>query len=210
MAAIGAGVSALLSVEGRAALRTAWLALFASAALAATAGWATHAYRAAEDQSLATTRKLLSQAEARLSGAQRERAGIDKWLASHRALADRGVLGTENRLGLVEHLRRLKPALRLATLDFDLEPQRDVSVAGLTTPTLSLLASRLTLTLRAPHEGHALAFLTAATAAPQGLLLAQSCSFRQTPDAPPAPTVEATCTVEWLTVRPREAGRHAP
>lgn len=202
-------MSPLFSTEGLATLRTAWLGLLASLAVALAAGGATLAYRHAEAQGLANARRLLSHAEARLGRAQRDRDGLADGLAAHRALATRGLLDGEDRLSLAGYLRTLQATHRVTALEFDIDPQRPLSVAGLPSESLALFASPLRLTVRALHEGHALAFVEAASAWPRGVLAVTACSLRRLPDAPPGQAVEAACAFEWLTAQPRARAGHA-
>jgi len=203
-------VSVFLSREGLRSLRLAWATLLASATLAAAMTWATGAMHATEAMQLEHSRLLLSQAETRLERMQRDRDGLPDWLAVHRRLAQRGVLDGEDRLALAERLRRLQSSHRVASLEFDLEPQRELSLALGSAPSLALLASRLKITLRAMHEQHALSFFEAASATSRGALPPLSCSLRRSPHAPPGQATEATCTFEWLTVRPRDGQSRAP
>lgn len=203
-------MSVLLSREGLRSLRLAWVTLLTSVTLAAAMAWATGALQATEALQLEHARNLLSQAAARLERTQQDRDGLPDWLAVHRDLAQRGVLDAEDRLALAERLRRLQSSHPVASLEFDLEPQRELSLHHASAPSLALLASRLKVTLRSGHEQHALSFLEAARATSRGALPPLSCSLRRLPHALPGQATEATCTFEWLTVRPRDAQSRAP
>lgn len=203
-------MSILLSRDGLRSLRLAWVALLTSATLAAAMAWGTRSLHATEALQLEHSRILLSQAAIRLERTQRDRDHLPDWLAVHRYLAQRGVLNAEDRLALAEHLRRLQSSHRVASLEFDLEPQRELSLSPTPAPSLALFASRLKVTLLANHEQQALSFLEAASATSRGALPALSCSLRRLPHALPGQTTGATCTFEWLTVRPRDAQSRAP
>lgn len=197
----------IFSSEGFRSLRFAWATLLVSAAVAGGIGWGTHVYSQSEERSLANSRQQLSQAESRLALARRERDDLSTSAETYRQLAGRGALRPEGRLELIERLLALKATHRLTKLDYDVEPQRKVTVAGISSEAVELAASDVRLTLQALHEADALAFLRELSRPPSGFMTATDCNLKAIDGQSGSARIEATCRLEWLSVRDKRGAR---
>ena len=200
-------MSTLFSKEGFQSLRFAWLTLLVGGAVAGGIAWGTYVYNKSEEKSLAGSRQQLSQAETRLALARRERDDLASSSATYRQLSDRGALRPESRLELIERLSTLKATHKLVKLDYDVEPQRKVTFAGLPAEAIDLNASRLRLTLQALHEADALAFLRDLARPPSGFLPASDCNLKVLEGSGAGARVEATCNFEWVSVTSKRGAR---
>ena len=200
-------MNVIFSKEGLQSLRFAWLTLLVGAAVAGALAWGAYAYNQAEAKSLTGSRQQLSQAEARLALARRERDDLASSAETYRQLAARGALRPESRLELVERLAALKATHRLAKLEYDVEPQRKVTVAGIPAEAVELSASRLRVTLQALHEADALAFLRDFARPPSGFLPGSDCNLRALDAQATGARIEATCNFEWISVKDKRGGR---
>jgi hypothetical protein len=124
-------------------------------------------------------------------------------------LVDRGMLQGERRLDLVELVNTLRARHQLAALDYDIAPQRPLTLAGgRGFGSIDVLASRVKLRARALHEGDVLAFIDDLTSTPQGFYPVDRCVMRRV-EAPAdtiQPRVEGECTLEWITLREKRRG----
>lgn len=200
-------MSALFSKEGFQSLRFAWLTLLLGSAVAGGIAWGTHVYNQSEEKSLAGSSRQLSQAEARLALARRERNDLASSSATYRQLSDRGALRPESRLELIERLSALRTTHKLLKLEYDVEPQRKVTFAGIPSEAIDLNASRVRLTLQALHEADALAFLRDLARPPSGFLPASDCHLRALEGNASGARVEATCNFEWISVTDKRGAR---
>lgn len=197
----------LFSSEGVRSLRVAWVTLLVGAAVAGGVAWGTHVYSQSEERSLASSRQRLSQAESRLSLARRERDDLATSAETYRQLSARGALRAESRLELIERLLALKATHRLAKLDYDVEPQRRVTVAGVRAEAVELAASEVQITLQALHEADALAFLRDLARPPSGFMAATDCSLKALDGLAGSARVGANCRYEWLSIQEKGGGR---
>jgi hypothetical protein len=111
----------------------------------------------------------------------------------------------ERRLDLVEMVNGLRAKHRIFSVDYDMSPQRALTLAGSRSfPSVDIVASRVTLRMRALHEGDVLAFIQALTESSNGFHPVERCILKRI-DGPAAsalqPRVEAECALEWITMR---------
>ena len=194
----------IYSVEGRRSLRASWILLALSVALSAAFVAGSVWYLEREKRGGAAAAKRLAEANRRLEGVQRERESLEHSAEVFRQLQARGLMQPERRLEIVELMKALRNEHHLASVDYEIAPQRPLVLAGVTAyPAVELRASRVKLRLRALHEGDVLAFVEALGAAPQGFHPVDRCAMRRVEgraDDPLHPRVEAECTLEWITV----------
>ena len=120
-------------------------------------------------------------------------------------LVARGLMQPEQRLELVEMMNGLRARNGILALDYEIAPQRPLVVAGARHfPALDILSSRVSVKLRALHEGDVLAFIDELAASRQGFYPVDRCVMRRMEVANPdalQPRVEADCTLEWITMK---------
>jgi hypothetical protein len=202
-------MSQVFSAAGMSALRAPLVVV--ALAIAAGAGTiaAGHWYAAKEKRERADSGRRLQEARARVDGARRERDNLVQSAEVFRTLVDRGMLQGERRLDLVELVNTLRARHQLAALDYDIAPQRPLTLAGgRGFGSIDVLASRVKLRARALHEGDVLAFIDDLTSTPQGFYPVDRCVMRRV-EAPAdtiQPRVEGECTLEWITLREKRRG----
>jgi hypothetical protein len=191
--------------DGARRLRGAWLMLAACTltAIALIAG--TQQYLAKERRDAANGGRRLQEARARLDNIRREQENFAQSAETYRSLQARGVMQGERRLDLVELMNALRGRHQIASVDYEIAPQRPLALGGdRTFPGVDILSSRVRLRVRALHEGDLLDFIDALSAFPQGFHPVDRCNVRrlETPATEPLhPHVEAECTLEWITMK---------
>jgi hypothetical protein len=195
----------MFSAEGRRRLRGAWMLLGISAAITAVLIVGTHAYLDKEKRDASGSTKRLQEARARLDNIKRERDNLQESAEIYRALVARGLMQGERRLDLVELLNRLRAEHHLASVDYEISPQRPLPLSGSRSfPAVDIVSSRVTLKVRALHEGDVLGFVEALSQNRQGFHPVDRCLLRRIDAATgnvTQPRVEGECTLEWITMK---------
>jgi hypothetical protein len=200
----------VFSREGWRGLRASWL-LLAGAALAGSAiVYGSYWYGVKEKRDSASGQRLLTEARGRLDNARRERDNLNESADVFRTLVDRGLLQREQRLDLVELVNTLRARHQLYTLDYEIAPQRTLTLAGgRVFSSIDVLASRVSIKARALHEGDLLAFISDLTRSRQGFYPVDRCTLRRVEGSPGGLNahVEGDCTLEWITLKDKHANR---
>jgi hypothetical protein len=195
----------LFSREGRRKLRDSVLIFATCVALSAAVIAASHAFLQKEKRDARAAAVRLQEARARVDRVRRERDSLEQSADLFRALIARGLMQPERRLDLVELMNGLRARHGILALDYEIAPQRALALAGgRAFPAVDILASRVTLKLRALHEGDALAFIDSLGESRQGFYPVDRCVMRRLEVAAPdalQPRVEADCTLEWITMK---------
>jgi hypothetical protein len=196
------------SAAGWKALRGAWAVL--AVAILASVGivMASHWYREQQKRESVGFSGRLQAARARVEAARRERDSLRESSDVFRTLVERGLLQTERRLDLVELVNTLRERFQLFSLDYEIAPQRVLALSGgRTFAAVDVLSSRVKLKARALHEGDILGFMAALSESRQGFYPVDSCTMHrlEAPDDALKPHVEAECTLEWITLKEKNA-----
>jgi hypothetical protein len=202
-------VKQLFTPEGRRVLMPSWIMLAVSILAGAGIVAGSHLYLEKEKRDSAGSARRVQEARARLDGARRERDSLRESSAVFRTLVDRGLLQSERRLDLVELVNQLRARHQLYTLDYDIAPQRTLTLSGgRVFNAVDVLASRVKLRLRALHEGDVFAFVSALSQTPQGFYPVDQCLLRRidNPLDGLLPHIEADCTLEWITLKEKRRG----
>lgn len=203
----------VFSREGWQLLAGSWFVLALSIAAAGIIVAASHWYREREALENRGTAQRLEQARARVQAARRERDSLEESADVFHALVERGLLQPERRLDLVEMVNDLRTRHQLFTLDYDISPQRPLTLAGNRAfPSVDVLASRVRIRARALHEGDVLGFLDDISRSRQGFYTIDRCSMRRLETSGPdalVPRVEAECSFEWITLKEKR-GNNRP
>lgn len=201
----------ILSAEGMRSLRTAWLLFAVSTIAGAGIVWGSLWYYDKERADRATSEKRLQEARARLQGAQRERDSLQESADTFRTLVDRGLLQSERRLDLIELVNQLRVRYQLASLDYEVLPQRPLKLGdGRVFPAVDVLASRVKLKARGLHEGDIVGFVDSLSKAQRGFYPVDRCNLRRVESFVAGslqPRVEAECGLEWITLKEKRANR---
>lgn len=199
----------VFSPEGWRALAGSWVLLavsiLASAGIVVGSEW----YRERERRESVASAQRLQQARSRLDSARRERDSLQESADVFRTLVERGLLGNERRLDLVEMVNALRTRHQLFALDYEISPQRALTLpGGRNYPSVDVLASRVKIKVRALHEGDLLGFIDDISSSRQGFYTVDRCKMRRI-DVPAAdalaPRVEGECALEWITLRQKNA-----
>lgn len=206
-------MSIVFGKEGFKALRTSWVLLALAIAIAASIGFGSQWFVDRVQRDNVSSARKLQEARSRLDNARRERDNLRQSAEVFRTLVDRGLLGGERRLEMVERVGALRERFRLLSLDYEIAPQRPLAMAGgRTYPSVEVLSSRVKLRMRALHEGDLLGFLEGLTEATHGFFPVDRCAMRRIEQggSTAAPSdLEAECTLEWITLKEKRGPRPA-
>jgi hypothetical protein len=201
----------IFSAAGLRMLRTSWLLLGASIAASLFIVLGSHWILEREKRDNASSGLRVQEARARLEGARRERDSLQESSEVFRTLVERGLLQSERRLDLVELVNLLRTRHQLFALDYEIGAQRPLLLSGGRVFTsVDVLASRVKLKARALHEGDVLGFVEALSQSQQGFYPMDRCMLRRLDVATEdslQPRVEAECTLEWITLKEKNAKR---
>lgn len=204
-------MSVVFSKDGFRRLLPAWVILGAAAASAVAIAWGSHAYLQKEKRDGMVSKRELAEAQARVAAARRERDDLKASSTLFEGLVKRGILNEESRIDLVERLDRLKARHRLISLDYEIQPQRALPLAGgRAFNAIDILGSRVKIRAQALHEGDALAFLEDLAAPPRGFNPINRCTLRRLETgaiSAAAPRVEADCTLDWVSLKDKRGNR---
>ncbi len=190
-------------------LRNAVLAFLATLALALAAvsasGW--HLHRAHLEEAAALLER--DGARSRLAHAEMEKEEIRLYQPQFIELQRHGLVGVERRLDWVEAIRKIQEQRRLLPLTYEIDVQQPYRLeTTLPTADYALLGSRMSLHMDLLHELDLLNFLSDLRL--NGTFAVQECVIRRAAGAAPAPgvlapTLNADCTLNWLTLTPSAA-----
>ena len=203
-------MSQVFSGEGWRNLRGSWLMLAGAVALGSALVYGSYWYGEKEKRDSASGERLLREARSRLDNARRERDSLNQSADVFRTLVERGLLQREQRLDLVELVNALRSRHQLYTLEYDIAPQRTLPLAGgRVFSSIDVLASRVDIKARALHEGDLLGFIADLTQSRQGFYPVDRCTLRRIEGDPEGlkPRVEASCTLQWITLKDKHANR---
>ena len=160
---------------------------------------------------LAEATRLLARdaARSRLNHAEAEKQEIRLYQPQFLALRQKGLVGPERRLDWVEAIRQIHAQRRLLPLSYEIDVQQPYRLeTALPTGDYALLGSRMALHMDLLHELDLFNFLADLRQA--GTFAVQDCSIRRSASAGTgalAPTLNADCTLNWLTLTPVSAAR---
>ena len=149
----------------------------------------------------------LAQAQSKYTDADNQKNDIREYQASYLQLTERGFVGEEKRLDIVELMQTIQAKYRLLPMTYELFPQQIVP-ADPATPTgeLELRASKLVLRMNLLHEMDMLNLFTELRA--RGQFIPQSCAIKTSNvisvGSIPA-QLEAECSLQWVSMGRRPA-----
>lgn len=142
-------------------------------------------------------------------GVDEEKSIIAEYQPQYEQLVRDGVVGPEQRLDWVEALRESARVLKLPSLRYQLDTQKPYWSAGPVSATKSTAyTSVMTLNVGLLHEEDLVRLFAELERRAKGMFKVSSCSIMlvsdQIQDDPVAANMNAICTLDWLTVGPRE------
>ncbi|MEO8100943.1 MAG: hypothetical protein ABI790_00355 [Betaproteobacteria bacterium] len=212
------------------ALRFAGLVALAGLGVAVFLVSGSYLFWQSEKKSEGVSQRNLQELRNRLETLKREQADLRGSEETYKSLIARGAFAPEHRLDLIEALAELKKRHRLIGLEYEIAPQRALKFAtGTSFSAVGIMASRVHMKLQAYHDGDLVAFLDEFPRIQRGFFPIDKCTIKrvvsveqrapttldmaarvpQPVTAQPAqagqnaglaPSVEADCTLEWITL----------
>lgn len=220
----------LLTKEGVNNLKFAYLVLLAGVAVSIFVIGGSYLYWQSEKNNDQQSQRGLSDVQARLANARREREDLRNSEDTFQAITARGIFVPERRLDLIDAMRVLKTRHRLVSLSYELGNQRLLKLAGGTTISgVEARGSRIRLKASAVHDGDMMAFLDEFPRLQRGFFPIDQCVLKRnavieraaavaintdspgtatsTESAPVtlAATLEAECSLEWITLLDKQS-----
>ena len=204
-------MSTILSKSGLVSLRGPLVTFGALVAAGVAIAASSYFYLEFEKRDDRISEKRLAQAKSRLETARKEQEDMRTSAETFRILLDRGVLNEERRIDLIEMVDRLKAQYHIATLDYEVAPQRPVQLPGSRTfKAIEVLASRVKFRVQALHDGDLLGFIDELARDPRSFFNLERCLIARVESGaqgPLQPRVEAECSLEWITVRDKRVAK---
>jgi hypothetical protein len=212
-----------MTKEGFGALKFAYLTLVAGIGVAVFLVLGSYFYWQAEKRNGAQSMRTLGDVQARLANAKRERDDLRNSEATYTALIAHGVFIPEQRLDFVDALDQLKRRHSLVSLEYELAPQRSLTLAGGTNlAAIDALGTRIKIRAKALHDRDMFAFLDEFSRMQRGLFQTDKCQIQRSQasltaaNAPDRSTgneqpvkliagIEASCSMEWITLADKRA-----
>jgi hypothetical protein len=231
--------------EGFRALRFIYGVTVAGLAVAVFLALGSYWYWQSETTSDLQSQRSLRDLQGRVSGLRREREDLRNSDTTYMMMVSRGTFAAEQRLDLVEAFDALRVRHKLASLEYEVAPQRVLRMAGgQSFPAVEVLGSRIKLKFRAYHDGDLMAFLDEFPRMQRGFFPLERCAIKRTldpargavvgpqnsrgggkpgasaaesedvPSREAAPTLEAECIADWVTLmdkaKPHQAKNEQP
>jgi hypothetical protein len=215
--------------EGFGALKFAYLTLVAGIGVAVFLVLGSYFYWQAEKRNDQQSMRTLGDVQARLANAKRERDDLRNSEDTYTALIAHGVFVPEQRLDFVDALDQLKRRHSLLSLEYELSPQRSLTLAGgMNLAAIDALGTRIKIRAKAVHDRDMFAFLDEFSRLQRGIFQTDKCHIQRSqaslvaakaPAAPDAPErasgvdtpaklvagIEASCSMEWITLADKRA-----
>jgi hypothetical protein len=151
--------------------------------------------------------RQLIQAKRRYSEARRDSALYQRYLESYIAYTNKGIIGQEQRLDWIEKLQEISRNMKLASLKYEISPQKPVDIAGMhLRGNISVNASAMHLIVGLVHEGDSVRLFRALRNSANGFFSLQECEMvsRITDQhlhyRPNVANVNLDCKLNWYTI----------
>jgi hypothetical protein len=177
-------------------------------------------YWQSEKKANVSSQRVVQEQRNRLEAIKRERDDLQGSEDTYKSLIARGAFAPEQRLDLIEALSELRKRHRLMGFEYDIYPQRALKFGtGANYPAVNVMASRVRMKIQAYHDRDLLAFLDEFPRIKRGFFPIDKCAIRRiagaekTEDgdivapanragaAGPTASIEADCTMEWITLK---------
>jgi hypothetical protein len=147
-----------------------------------------------------------AEAQKRVSQRAEEERQINQDLVYYRKMVERGMVGTEDRLDLIDLIARIKNTNKLFDIRYNIEPQKPLDYAGISPAgPLDFVASRVKLNMLLLHEGDLLRFLDDLEAAGRSYVV-RRCAIERVDRAAASsqavvPRLESECQVDLIALK---------
>lgn len=169
----------------------------------AAALWFSEHYLNAARQAKSAAQKQRSAAQERVAKAAEEEREIRSHLVYFQRMTDAGMIGTKNRLDLIEKISAIKSQRKLFEIKYNIEAQKPVDYPGVSpTGAMDFVTSRMQLDMMLLHEGDLLNFLKDLQQAGQSLVSVRHCKLsrldRGGTGGGLSPGVQAQCVIDLI------------
>ena len=149
-------------------------------------------------------------AEERVSKVSVEEREIRENLVHYQKLVERGMIGPERRLDLIDAITRIKTARRLYEIRYQIDAQGPLDYPGVNAKgSNAFMVSRMNLNMQLLHEEDLVNFLADLNAVGKSYVSVRSCSVTRNPPGQPSrtltPRLRAACVVDLITLRETKA-----
>ncbi len=138
-----------------------------------------------------------------ITGMLNDIALINKYQGRFRVLSNSGFLDNENRLSWIEQLESTAIRLQLPNLQYQIDPQKNVSGGQLMIPSnITLYQSTLRFESSLLHEGDLATLISELTSLSSGLPVLEGCKLSRingSIDASLSPNFNSSCEISWYT-----------
>ncbi|WP_295992110.1 hypothetical protein [Rugamonas sp.] len=194
-------------------IRLAVVGCAATLAISAAAVVGSNWYLSGANDERTLAQQARDAAYTRYAHVENEKQDIRDFQPQFIALKRKGLIGDERRLDWIDAIRQIQVARNLLPLTYQIEPQQPVKLdrfdQRLNAGDYQLRGSRMSLHMDLLHEADLFDFFT--DLKEHGYFGVQDCSIRRQSVASVvnAPTLEADCTLNWLTLSPAAAQAQA-
>jgi len=140
----------------------------------------------------------------RVAKAAEEEREIRNDLVFYQRMVNAGLVGSRNRLDLIENIATIKAERKLFEIKYNIDAQKPLDYPGITpSGTLDFVTSRMQLDIMLLHEEDLFNFLNDLRAAGQSHVSVRQCTLtRQDRAGSPAltPTLQAQCQIDLITL----------
>jgi hypothetical protein len=182
-----------------------WPLLAASILFVAGAAslWFSERYLETARQNKIAAEKQRTAAQQRVAKASEEEREIRNHLVYFQRMADAGMIGTKNRLDLIEKIAAIKSQRKLFEIKYNIEAQKPVDYPGIVpTGAMEFVTSRMQLDMMLLHEEDLLNFLKDLQGAGQSLVSVRHCKMnrleRSASGSGLTPGVQAQCVLDLI------------
>ncbi len=175
--------------------------------------WTTEQMKKSSNLALLSANTARKDIQTKLARAREEQQDLTEKLNRFQELKSRGYIGPEQRLNWIDTIARIKAARRIAKLDYEFAPQRQVDASilpgGAVAGGFEIMSSQMRLSMHLLHEGELLDFLADLTMelrnAVEAVVLPRSCVVvrlkSDSTDRGSKAQLKADCTLEWVTLK---------
>ena len=145
------------------------------------------------------------QAQTRVERVAEEEREISRNLVHYQKMVERGMVGQENRLDLIDQIARIKKERKLFEIKYNIDPQKPLDYPGVKPAgELDFVASRMKLDMLLLHEEDLLDFLADLDLAGKSHLSVRGCTISRSGAPPPssnAPRLRSECQIDLIVLR---------
>jgi hypothetical protein len=157
----------------------------------------------------AEAQAALAESRGRLARAREEESEIKRSLQQYRELVARGIVGDENRLEWIERINAIRLAHKLYDIRAEISEQKKLDNPAVGP---DIMVSRMDISMPLLHEDDLFKLLTDLRASSRGYFQVKTCNLDRGPPVDRralAPTLTATCELDFYTIRERVAAKVA-